>query len=43
MGVRTRGLDIKVGAAKLKAGTAARLKAELVVERHSHATAPGIR
>jgi hypothetical protein len=30
MGVRTRGLDIKAGAAKLKADRAARLEAELV-------------
>jgi hypothetical protein len=33
MGVRTRGLDIKAGAAKLKADKAARLEAELVVDR----------
>jgi hypothetical protein len=33
MGVRTRGLDIKAGAAKLKAYKAARLEAELVVDR----------
>jgi hypothetical protein len=33
MGVRTRGLDIKAGAAKLKAERAARLEAELVVDR----------
>jgi hypothetical protein len=33
VGVRTRGLDIKVGAAKLKADRAARLEAELVVDR----------
>ena len=33
MGVRTRGLDIKAGAAKLKADRAARLEAELVVDR----------
>jgi hypothetical protein len=32
MGVRTRGLDIKAGAAKLKADRAARLE-ELVVDR----------
>jgi hypothetical protein len=31
MDVRRRGLDIKAGAAKLKAGRAARLLAELVV------------
>jgi hypothetical protein len=33
MGVRTRGLDIKAGAAKLKADRAARLEAELVIDR----------
>jgi hypothetical protein len=33
MGVRTRGLDIKAGAAKLKADRAARLEAEAVVQR----------
>jgi hypothetical protein len=33
MGVRTRGLDIKAGAAKLKADRPARLEAELVVDR----------
>jgi hypothetical protein len=33
MGVRTRGLDIKTGAAKLKADRAARAEAELVVDR----------
>jgi hypothetical protein len=33
MGVRTRGLDIKAGAAKLKTDRAARLEAELVVDR----------
>jgi hypothetical protein len=33
MGVRTRGLDIKAGAAKLKADLAARLEAEAVVDR----------
>jgi hypothetical protein len=33
MGVRTRGLDIKAGAAKLKADKAARLEAELVIDR----------
>ena len=41
MGVRTRGLDIKVGAAKLKADTAARLKAELVVGRGNRRLATG--
>jgi hypothetical protein len=30
MGIRTRGLDIKAGAAKLKADRAARLEAELL-------------
>jgi hypothetical protein len=33
MGVRTRGLDIKAGAAKLKADRAARLEARLVIVR----------
>jgi hypothetical protein len=33
MGVRTRGLDIKAGAAKLKADRATRVEAELVVDR----------
>jgi hypothetical protein len=33
MGVRTRGLDIKAGAAKLKADRAARQDAELVMSR----------
>jgi hypothetical protein len=33
MGVRTRGLDIKAGAAKLKADKAARIEAELVIDR----------
>jgi hypothetical protein len=33
MGVRTRGLDITAGAAKLKVDRAARLEAEFVVER----------
>ncbi len=31
MGVRTRGLNIKAGAAKLKADRAARIEAELVL------------
>jgi hypothetical protein len=31
--VRTRGLDIKAGAAKLKADRAQRIEAELVVDR----------
>jgi hypothetical protein len=33
MGVRTRGLNIKASAAKLKADKAARLEAELVIDR----------
>jgi hypothetical protein len=33
MGVRTRGLDIKAGAAKLKADRAARAEAEVVIQR----------
>ena len=33
MGVRTRGLDIKAGAAKLTADKAARIEADLVVDR----------
>ncbi len=33
MGVRTRGFDIKAGAAKLRADRAARLEAELVIDR----------
>jgi hypothetical protein len=33
MGVRTRGLDIKAGAAKLKADPAARAEAEAVIQR----------
>jgi hypothetical protein len=33
MGVRTRGLDIKAGAANLKADRAARAEAEIVVDR----------
>ena len=33
MGVRTPELDIKAGAAKLKADKAARLEAELVIDR----------
>jgi hypothetical protein len=33
MGVRTRGLDVKAGAARLKADRAAREEAELVVDR----------
>jgi hypothetical protein len=41
MGVRTRVLDIKAGAAKLKADRAARLKAELVVDRWNRRLATG--
>jgi hypothetical protein len=33
MGVRTRGLDIKAGAAKLKADRASRAEAEAVIQR----------
>jgi hypothetical protein len=41
MGVRTRGLDIKAGAAKLKAEKAARLEAEFVVDRWNRRLATG--
>jgi hypothetical protein len=41
MGVRTRGLDIKAGAAKLKAERAARAEAELVVDRWNRRLATG--
>jgi hypothetical protein len=41
MGVRTRGLDIEAGAAKLKADRAARLEAELVVDRPNWRLATG--
>jgi hypothetical protein len=41
MGVRTRGLDIKAGAAKLKADRAARLEAELVIDRWNGRLATG--
>jgi hypothetical protein len=41
MGARTRGLDIKAGAAKLKADRAARLEAELVVDRLNRRLATG--
>jgi hypothetical protein len=41
MGVRTRGLDIKAGAAKLKADRPARLEAELVVDRWNRRLATG--
>jgi hypothetical protein len=39
--VRTRGLDIKAGAAKLKADKAARLEAELVIDRWNRRMATG--
>jgi hypothetical protein len=41
MGVRTRGLDIKAGAAKLMADKAARLEAELVIDRWNRRLATG--
>jgi hypothetical protein len=41
MGVRTRGLGIKTGAAKLKADRAARVEAELVVDRWNRRLATG--
>ena len=41
MGVRTRGLDIKAGAAKLKADRAARFAAELVIDRWDRRLATG--
>jgi hypothetical protein len=41
MGVRTRGLDIEAGAAKLKADCAARAEAELVVDRWNRRLATG--
>jgi hypothetical protein len=41
MGVQTRGLDIKAGAAKLKAGKAARLEAELGIDRWNRRLATG--
>jgi hypothetical protein len=41
MGVRTRGLDIKAGAAKLKADRAARIEAELVIDRWNRRLATG--
>src|SRR5271156_3648131 len=41
MGVRTRGLDIKAGAAKLKAERVARLEAELVIDRWNRRLATG--
>jgi hypothetical protein len=39
--VRTRGLDIKAGAAKLKADKAGRLEAELVIDRWNRRLATG--
>jgi hypothetical protein len=41
MGVRTRGLNIKTGAAKLKADKAARLEAKFVVDRWNRRVATG--
>jgi hypothetical protein len=41
MGVRTRGLDIKAGAAKLKADRAARAEAEAVIDRWNRRLATG--
>jgi hypothetical protein len=41
MGVRTRGLNIKAGAAKLKTDRAARQEAELVVDRWNRLLLPG--
>jgi hypothetical protein len=41
MSVRTRGLDIKAGASKLKADKAARLEAELVIDRWNRRLATG--
>jgi hypothetical protein len=41
MGVRTRGLDIKAGAAKFRADRAARDEAELVVDRWNRRLATG--
>jgi hypothetical protein len=41
MGIRTRGLDIKAGAAKLTAGRAARAEAEAVVDRWNRRLATG--
>jgi hypothetical protein len=41
MGVRTRGLDINAGAAKLKADRAARLEGEFVVDRWNRRLATG--
>jgi hypothetical protein len=40
-GVRTRGLDIKAGAAKLKADRAARVEAEAVIQRWNDQLSPG--
>jgi hypothetical protein len=41
MGVRTRELDIKAGAAKLRADRAARLEAGLVIDRWNRRLATG--
>jgi hypothetical protein len=41
MGVRTRGLDIKAGAAKLEADRAVRAEAELVIDRWNRRLATG--
>jgi hypothetical protein len=41
MGVRTRGLDIKAGAPKLKADRAARAEAAAVIDRWSRRLATG--
>jgi hypothetical protein len=41
MGVRTRGLDIMASATKLKADKAARLEAELVIDRWNRRLATG--
>jgi hypothetical protein len=41
MGVRTRGPDIKAGAAKFRADRAARLEAELVIDRWNRRLATG--
>jgi hypothetical protein len=41
MGVRTRGLDIKAGATKLRADRAARDEAEFVVDRWNRRLATG--
>jgi hypothetical protein len=41
MGVRTRGLDIQAGPAKLKADRAARAEAEAVIDRWNRRLATG--